>query len=46
LRIDASTDLVNWTTVTNLLNQTGTILFVDKAASTFPVRYYRAAWTP
>ena len=45
-RIDASTDLVNWLMLTNILNATGTVRFVDLEAPNFSQRFYRAAWVP
>ena len=45
LEILASTNLLSWTSVTNLTNTTGTTLFTDPAAN--PVRrYYRAHQLP
>jgi uncharacterized repeat protein (TIGR03803 family) len=41
-RIDASTNLVNWVTLTNLPNTTGGVQFIDLSATHFPRRFYRA----
>ena len=41
-QIDASSDLVNWTTVTNVANTTGTLLFSDPTAVGLPRQFYRA----
>ncbi len=40
--VEASTNLVDWVTITNLVNATGTASFVDPAQGTHPVRFYRA----
>lgn len=40
--IEASVDLVTWTTLTNLVNSTGTLSFSDPVASDFNQRFYRA----
>ena len=45
-RIDVSTNLVHWDTLTNLPDQTGTVQFHDLAAPDFPRRFYRAAQAP
>ena len=45
-RIDVSTDLVNWTVLTNLSGPSGPLQLVDPAAANFPRRYYRAVWVP
>jgi uncharacterized repeat protein (TIGR03803 family) len=45
-RIDASTNLVHWDTLTNLPDQTGTVQFHDLAAPNFSRRFYRAAQAP
>lgn len=45
-RIDASTDLLSWVTLTNVLNSTGTIQFTDPQAPDFQQRFYRAVWVP
>ncbi len=42
-RIEAGTNLVNWTTIATLSNSTGSTQFVDPAAAGFPRRFYRAA---
>jgi hypothetical protein len=39
--IQASTDLVNWDTLTSALNATGTIEFTDPDAASFSRRFYR-----
>jgi hypothetical protein len=45
-RIDASTDLFNWGSLTSLPNPNGTIQFADPTSTNFPLRFYRAVWTP
>jgi len=45
-RIDASTNLVNWTTLTNIPDTTGGIQFTDLSATNFPRRFYRALQSP
>ncbi len=45
-RLDASTNLVNWTTLTNVANPTGTFQFTDPNATNFALRFYRAVWIP
>ena len=44
-RIDASTNLLNWVPVTNFLNPSEEVQFIDSGASNFPQRFYRAVWT-
>ena len=45
-RIEVSSDYRNWVTLTNLLNLSGSVEFVDSGASKTPRRFYRAAWVP
>ena len=45
-RLEASTDLVNWVTLTNRLNATGTLQFFDQNSASFLRRYYRGFQTP
>jgi Beta-propeller repeat len=46
-RIEASTDLVSWSTLANISNlANGSFQFDDNLASNFPHRYYRAVWLP
>lgn len=45
-RIEASTDHVHWTVLTNIYNATGVMQFIDPDAATIPNRFYRAAWVP
>jgi uncharacterized repeat protein (TIGR03803 family) len=40
-RIDASSDLVNWVTLTNIPDTSGAIEFLDQSAAGFPMRFYR-----
>ena len=42
LQIEASTNLVNWTQLTLLTNEFGTIQFTDKSATNRPHQFYRA----
>ena len=44
-QINASTDLVSWTTLTNIQSTNGTIQFTDTGASGYSRRYYRAVLT-
>ena len=44
-RIDASTNLVNWVTVTNIFNIAGAFEFID-STGTNAQRFYRAIWSP
>jgi len=44
--IETSTDLVHWTPWTNVVNSTGTMNVMDKAAVDYPARYYRAHLMP
>jgi uncharacterized repeat protein (TIGR03803 family) len=43
-RIDASTNLFNWVTLTNLVNTNGPVHYIDREASQFPRRFYRSVW--
>lgn len=45
-RLEASTNLATWVSLTNVLNATGTVQFIDVNASKFPSRFYRAVWPP
>jgi hypothetical protein len=45
-RIDASTDLVYWTSWTNIPATNGTFQFIDPDAANFSNRFYRAVWVP
>jgi hypothetical protein len=45
-RIDGSTDLVHWRTLTNLPNLNGTLQLIDSSATNFSSRFYRAIWIP
>jgi uncharacterized repeat protein (TIGR03803 family) len=45
-RIDASSDLRNWTPLTNLLNAVGPVRITDPDAVGFRQRFYRVIWTP
>ena len=40
-RIEASTNLTTWTTISNVNSSTSPILITDPAASAFPRRFYR-----
>ena len=42
-RIEASTDLVNWVTLTNFVGSNTTLYFRDAAATNLNLRFYRAA---
>jgi len=43
--IDASTDMINWVRLTNVLNTVGTIKFTDSTAASSPQRFFRAVWS-
>ncbi|HVV73960.1 MAG TPA: choice-of-anchor tandem repeat GloVer-containing protein, partial [Verrucomicrobiae bacterium] len=45
-RVEASTDHVHWTILTNLATSNGETHFSDPDAPRFPFRFYRAAWVP
>jgi len=42
-RIEASTDPVNWVTLTNFVGSNTTLYFRDAAATNLNLRFYRAA---
>ena len=44
--LEASTNLVNWLTLTNLANLGGTVEFIDAEATNLLARYYRARLAP
>ncbi len=41
-RVDASSDLVNWATITNIFSTNVTMYFVDPSATNYSRRFYRA----
>jgi hypothetical protein len=41
-RIDASSDLLNWTAVTNFVSTNATMHFLDSSATNYDQRFYRA----
>ncbi len=45
-RIDASTDLLYWTTLTNVPHTNGVFQYMDRDATNFPRRFYRAISVP
>jgi len=45
-RIDAATDWVNWTALTNIAAPSGALHFIDLGATNFSQRLYRAVWVP
>lgn len=45
-RIDGSTDLLHWRTLTSVPNLNGTLQFIDSSATNFSSRFYRAIWIP
>jgi uncharacterized repeat protein (TIGR01451 family) len=45
-QIDASPDLVNWTTILTNTMSTNVFLFTDPAGGSFSSRFYRAVWRP
>ena len=40
--IEASTNLVSWTSIAELVTTNGTVSFTDSAATNYPQRFYRA----
>ena len=40
--IDRTTNLLNWSPLTNLLNANGTLMFLDHSATNRPAGFYRA----
>jgi hypothetical protein len=42
ITILVSSNLVNWATLTNLVNATGTLEFTDTSTTNVPQRFYRA----
>jgi hypothetical protein len=40
--IQSSSNLLNWSTLTNLANPSGSVQFTDTSASNIPRRFYRA----
>jgi len=45
-RIEASTNLLDWETLTNYPDPVGLVEYDDLCASNFPQRFYRAVWAP
>src|SRR5262249_14810270 len=45
-RIDGSTDLLHWGTITSLPNPNGTLQIIDSSATNSSRRFYRATWMP
>ena len=45
-RLEASTNLLDWETVTNYADPAGPLEYVDLCATNFPQRFYRAVWAP
>jgi hypothetical protein len=45
-RLDASTDLVNWSVLATFSNISGAARIVDTNASNYTQRFYRAVWLP
>ena len=45
-RLDASTDLVNWSALASFSNISGAAQFVDPDAINYTQRFYRAVWVP
>jgi hypothetical protein len=41
-RVEASTNLANWLTITNLFSSAPVIYFRDAGATNQPLRFYRA----
>ena len=44
--IESSTNLIDWTAITNILNLTGLIEFADPIGTNSEARFYRAQWLP
>jgi len=45
-QIETSTDLVNWSLLSSVINSDGMVLFTEPAASNLPSRFYRAVVVP
>ncbi len=45
-RLEASTNLLEWETLTNYAEPAGPVEYVDPCATNFPQRFYRAVWAP
>jgi uncharacterized repeat protein (TIGR03803 family) len=45
-QINVSSNLVNWAPLTNLPASLGPVYFVDRTATNYPKRFYRAVWSP
>jgi uncharacterized repeat protein (TIGR03803 family) len=45
-RLDASTDLVDWTALSTFSNTNGIMQWIDSDATNYPHRFYRATWVP
>ena len=45
-RLEASTNLLAWETLTNYADPAGPVEYVDRCATNFPQRFYRAVWAP
>ncbi|SPE60953.1 hypothetical protein SBV1_570012 [Verrucomicrobia bacterium] len=43
--ISVSSDLIDWTLLTNLPASLGPVYFIDASATNFAHRFYRASWT-
>jgi len=39
--VQASSDLINWATIANLMNTNGTVPFTDPAGTNYAQRFYR-----
>jgi len=46
LEIDSSTNLLDWTALTNITGLSGTVQFSDLKATNYARRFYRALWIP
>jgi len=44
-RIDASTNLIDWMTITNVIERTDGPTFTDPSAASHQQRFYRATWS-
>lgn len=45
-QITATTNCVNWITLSNVTNSADTFFYTDRQATNFPRRFYRAIWLP
>ena len=44
--MEASTNMVEWETLTNYAEPAGPVEYLDQCSTNFPQRFYRAVWAP